>query len=341
MEIQRVKIYRFLAIFSLVFTGIISVRAQPVNVQQFQNTQQAQQLQQQISGFNAATNAPEIYPGEDADTGPQRILRLTPRPDYFSVLLDSQVFYSDNANFAEGAAKIGSSVFVNTVQAAFSPPDMKLGPGKFGPAFGYVSQWYNYGSHRMMSLDFDAQTAFISGRYTLGNWQFGLGCNYTRLLDQGDYAQTYSEWLPAFTAQRIFPVNDNVLFVIGNQVDYHFTSVPTSSATNNTTGSTGSSEVNNRFDDAVTVTVSWQISRNWNLQPYYRFQYSNYRYDTLQNASRNDYLNSFGVTLAYYVSKNLSIRTFFNYNIKQSDDPLTPAYHEWNGGAGAAVNFSF
>jgi hypothetical protein len=328
-----VNFYRTLAILSLVFTGIFSLRAQPVNVQQFQNTQQAQQLQQQAAGFNAATNAPEIYPGEDADTGPQRILRLTPRPDYFSLFLDSQVFYSDNANFAEGADKIGSSVFVNTVQVAFSPPDMKLGSGKFAPAVGYVSQWYNYGSHRMMSLDFNAQTAFISGRYTLGNWQFGLGGSYTRLLDQGDYAQTYSEWLPAFTVQRIFTVNDRFLFVIGNQVDYHFTSEPKQQGT--------STEINNRFDDAVSLTLSWQLTRNLNLQPYYRFQYSNYRYNTLQTSDRNDYLNSFGVTLACYINKNWSVRTFFNYNIKQSDDSLTPAYHEFNGGAGASLNFAF
>jgi hypothetical protein len=317
----------------LVFFWLVSLHAQPVNVQQFQNTQQAQQLQQPLPGLNTATNAPEIYPGENADTGPQRILRLAPRPDYFSVLLDSQVFYSDNANFAQGSAIIGSAVFVNTAQIAFTPPEMKLGPGKFAPAAGFISQWYNYGSDRMQSLDFNAQTAFISGRYNLGNWQFGLGVNYTRLLDQGDYAQTYSEWLPALTVQRIFPVNDDLLFVIGNQVDYHFTSVPPETGT--------STEINNRFDEAVNLTISWQITRQLSFQPYYRFQYSNYRYDTLQNGDRNDYLNSFGVTLAYYFNKNFSVRTFFNYNVKQSDDSFTPAYHEYNGGVGANLNFSF
>jgi hypothetical protein len=317
----------------LVFFWLVSLHAQPVNVQQFQNTQQAQQLQQPLPGLNTATNAPEIYPGENADTGPQRILRLAPRPDYFSVLLDSQVFYSDNANFAQGSAIIGSAVFVNTAQIAFTPPEMKLGPGKFAPAAGFISQWYNYGNNQMTSLDFDAQTAFISGRYSLDNWQFGLGGNYTRLLSQGGYDQTYSEWLPALTAQRIFQVNDNLLFVIGNQVDYHFTSVPPTPGT--------STEINNRFDDAVSLTLSWQITHQLVLQPYYRFQYSNYRYDTLQTSDRNDYLNSFGVTLSYYVSKNLSLRTFFNYNIKRSDDSFTPAYHEYNGGGGAALNFAF
>jgi hypothetical protein len=325
------KLNRAFGLALLIFTGIFSLHAQPVNVQQFQNVQQAQQLQQPLSNFT--TNAPEIYPGEDADTGPQRILRRAPRPDYFNVFFDSQVFYSDNANFADGSAIISSSVFVNTVQAAFAPPEFELGPGKFAAAIGYASQWYNYGNNQMSSLDFDAQTAFVSGKYTLGNWQFGLGGNYTRLLSQPDYAQTYSEWLPALTVQRIFPVNDNLLVVISDQVDYHFTSVPQGTAT--------STEINNRFDEAVSLTVSWEIMRHLNLQPYYRFQYSNYRYNTLSTSDRNDYLNSFGVTLAYYFNKNISVRTFFNYNVKQSDDPETPAYHEYNGGVGANLNFNF
>jgi hypothetical protein len=258
---------------------------------------------------------------------------MAPRPDYFNVLFDSQVFYSDNANFAEGKDIIGSPVFVNTVQAAFTPPEITLGPGKFAATAGYISQWYNYGNNKMTSFDFDAQTAFVSGRYTLDNWQFGLGGNYTRLLSQPDYAQTYSEWLPALTVQRIFPVNDILLFAINNQVDYHFTSEPPIPGT--------STEINNRFDEAVSLTMSWQITSHLNFQSYYRFQYSNYRYNTLQTSDRNDYLNSFGVTLAYYFNKNFSMRTFFNYNIKQSDDPFTPAYHEYNGGVGANLNFSF
>ena len=325
--------HRTTAVMLLVFASLWSLPAQPVSVQQFQNTRQAQQFQQTLTGLRNATNAPELYPAESTDVGPQRILRLNPRPDYFDVFFDSQVFYSDNANFAEGPDIIGSAVFVNTAQAAFTPPAYKLGPGSFAPAIGFVSQWYNYGNNRMAYLDFDAQTAFISGRYTVNNWQFSVGFNYTRLLNQGDYDQTYEEFLPVLAVQRIFPVSDKLLFVLGNQVDYHFTDVPATPGT--------STEINNRFDAAANLALSWQMTRHLILQPYCRFQYSNYRYDTLQTSDRNDFLYSFGVTLAYYINQNLSLRTFFNYNIKQSDDPYTPAYHEYNGGAGASLNFNF
>ena len=325
--------YRTLTLILLVCIGIFSVSAQPVNVQQFQNTQQAQQLQTPLAGLQNATNAPELYQGENTDVGPQRILRLNPRPDYFNVFFDSQVSYSDNANFAEGKNIIGSAVFVNTVQAAFTPPAFKLGSGRLAPAAGYISQWYNYGNNRMTDLDFNAQTAFVSARYNLGDWQFGLGGNYTRLLNQGDYAQTYSEWLPVLTAQRIFPVGEKLLFVVGSQVDYHFTDVPA------TTGS--STEINDRFDAAANLALSWQMTRHLALQPYYRFQYSYYRYNSFQTSDRNDYLNSLGITLVYFINQNVSLRTFFNYNIKRSDDPALSAYHEYNGGVGGTLNFSF
>jgi hypothetical protein len=266
------RLSRAFAMVHLLLAGMVSLHAQPVSVQQFQNTQQAQQLQAPLASLNLSTNAPELYPGENVDVGPQHILRLNPRPNYFDVLFDSQVFYSDNANFAQGSAIIGSAVFVNTVQATIAPPELNLGPGKFTPAAGFISQWYNYDNKQLRSLDFNAQTAFISGRYMVGNWQFGLGGNYTRLLNQSDYDQTYQEFLPAFVVQRFFPIGDKLLFVIGNQVDYHFTSVPQTFGT--------STEINNRFDDAVNVTLAWQMTKHFMLQPYYRFQYSNYRYDT-------------------------------------------------------------
>jgi hypothetical protein len=325
---------KYAAIIATIFAAILSLHAQPANVQQFQNVQQQQQFQQPITALPSATNAPELFPGENTDVGPQFILRQNIRPDYFDVFFDSQYFYSDNANFASGSDMIGSPVYVNTVQAAFTPPDMKLGDGKFAPAIGFVSQWYNYDNNQLSSLDFNAQTAFISGRYTYKDWQFGLGLNYTRLLDQGSYDQTYSEFLPALTVQRFFPIGEKLILVAGNQLDYHFSSVPQ-------TAGGPCAEINNRLDDAASLTLSWLATKRLTVQPYFRFQYSNYRYNTLQTSGRNDYLTSFGMTLVYYLNKNLSLRYFINYNIKRSDDAYSPSYDEYNTGIGGTLNFNF
>src|ERR1035437_975055 len=85
---------------ALIFSGILSLHAQPAAVQQLQNNQISRQLQVPAPNLTAGTNTPELYQGENDDVGPQRILRLKPHPTYFDLVLDSQFFYSDNANYA-------------------------------------------------------------------------------------------------------------------------------------------------------------------------------------------------------------------------------------------------
>jgi len=309
-----------------------ALQAQPAAVQQIQNSR-ITQPSPLFPELSAGTNAPELYLGENTDVGPQRILRLTPRHKYFNLLLDSQVFYTDNANFAPTRQKIGSTVFVNTAQATFSPRAWAVGEGSISTAIGLASQWYNYENDNMSSLSFNAQTAFGGVKYAVGKWLVSLDLSYTRLVNQSDYYLTYQELMPAFTLQRYFPINDTMMITVSDQVDYHFTDEPTTFATY--------TEINNRLDNILSFTFTWQLVPNLYLQPAYRFVFTNYRYNTLQNSGRNDYINSVGVSLAYYVCQNFNVRTFFNYNAKCSDDPYAGAYHETDGGLGVAVNILF
>ena len=324
---------RTFAILFIASSSLLSVHAQPAAVQQFQNNQLAQPLQTPLKTFAAGTNAPELYTGENADVGPQRILRLNPRPTHFDILLDSQVFFTDNANFALEPFSITSPVFVNTVQAAYAPSVFELWGGKAAGAIGVASQWYNYGDNRLESLDFDAQTFFVSGKYTLGNWQLGVGMNLTRLASQENYDETYREFMPNVGVQRILPINKRMFFSVGDLVDYHLTEVPSVFGSR--------TDINDRFDNIASLTFTWQATHRLVFQPFYRFQYSYYEYDTLATSGRNDYLQSFGIAAAYYFNPKISLRAFYNYNRRQSSDQFTPAYHEMNGGIGASLDIKF
>ena len=320
------------AILASLSGGVIALHAQPAAIQQLQNDQITRQLQAPppiLSG----TNAPELYPGENADVGPQRILRVTPRHKYFDVIFDSQFFYSDNANYSQQPGAVGSAVFVNTVQATFAPPVVTLGPGKASGAVGFASQWYNYGNNQLENLDFNADTVFLSGKYTLGKWLFGAGVNGTILFNQQSYNETYRELMPNLGVQRVITLNDRMFFSLGDLVDYHVTQVPS------TLGRV--SDINDRFDDIASITFTWQITHHLVLQPYYRFQYSYYLHNTLDTTDRNDYLQSFGFTAAYYFNSNFSARVFYNYNRKQSSDNLAPPYLEMNGGLGLSLDLRF
>lgn len=321
------------AVVATISGGVLSLHAQPAAIQQLQNNQITRQLQAPPPNLAAGTNAPELYPGESADVGPQRILRLNPSPTYFDVLLDSQFFYSDNANYAAKPAAVGSAIFVNTAQATFAPPVFALGPGKGAVAAGFAGQWYNYDNNQLENLDFNADTLYLSGKYTIGKWLVGVGVNGTILFNQNNYNETYRELLPNLGVQRVIPLNDRMFFSLGDLVDYHLTKVPDSLAL--------AADINNRFDNIASLTFTWQATRHLLVQPYYRFQYSYYEHNTTDTSYRDDYLQSFGITAAYYFSARISARIFYNYNRRQSSDQFAPPYLEMNGGVGATLELRF
>ncbi len=320
------------AALTLFCGGILSLHAQPAAIQQLQNDQINRQLLTPAPVL-ANTNAPELYPGENLDVGPQRILRQNPPRTLFDALFDTQIFYSDNANYAQQPYAVGSAIFVNTVQLAFTPPTISLGAGKAAAVVGVASQWYNYGNNQLESLDFNAETLFVSGKYTLGNWLFGAGVNLTRLVNQENYNETYRELMPNLGVQRIIPLNDRMFFALGDLVDYHVTRVPSVAGS--------PSDINDRFDNIASVTFTWQATKHLLVQPAYRFQYSYYQHNALATSERDDYLQSFGLTAAYYFNSKVSLRLFYNYNRRQTSDPFTPAYREMNGGFGATLDLKF
>ncbi len=348
------KLYQAgLATLSL-FVFARSTQAQPAviqQIQQLQNNQFNASQQMPLPGLRPETNAPELYPGENVDVGPQEILRKNPRPKYFDLFVDSQVYYSDNATYGSVANRQGSFVYVNTAQATFTPPPLALGEGKLAPAVGFASQWYNYDAGQLMDLDFNAQTAFVGAKYTVGKWQATANFNYTRLLNLRDddegfqnysgYHQTYQEFLPSLALQRIFILNDTMLLAIGDQVDYHFTDVPKDSGGISEIGSGGATEINDRFDEIIFATYNWQITKHFALQPFYRFQYSYYRWNLIQDSHRDEYLNAAGVAVIYTFNDWISARAFFNYNDMRTDDKNTPSYDEMNGGIGASLEVKF
>ena len=336
------KLIRAVVVLSLLLACATSSQAQSPAIQQFQNNQlNLQQQQLPAPGLRAGTNAPELYPGENADVGPQRILRDNPRPKYFDVFLDTEIFYSDNANYASVPSdKIGSFIFVNTVQGAIVIPPITAGPGKFEPTIGVSSQWYNYENGAMSPFNFDALTAFAGTKYSTRYWAIYIGANFTRIANQSDGNETYHEALPQLSVTRYIPVNDYLLVAIGDQVDYHFTRVPPTTFGFGTNSFSTATDLNNRFDNILYVTVNIQATKHLAIQPYYRFQYSYYPTDSEGQGCRRDLLNAAGLMVIYTFTDYLSVKTYFNYNNKVSNDPAG-GYDEMNGGVGASLDLKF
>ena len=317
--------------------------AQPTAaVEQFQRTQSAQPLPKPLR-LNLSTNteAPELYPGENADVGPQHILRVLRRKTYFELVADSQYFYTDNP-FLSDQNKTRTSLFVNTVQAAFAPEPIWLGRAQFAPAVGFRSQWFNYdlldgSGDGLNRLDFNAQTAFLNARYQRGPWQVYAGFDFTRLVDQGSYKEAYREYAPTLGIQRFFPINDRLMFIASVQFGYHLTGLPA-------TPTLPRLDVNDRYDGVVNLSINQEILPRLFVQPYYRFQYTYYpgfSDGTTAGTRRNDVVNTFGASLIYYFNQHVGVRLFANYEMKASSYSVAFNYHKLDAGGGLAVNWRF
>jgi len=280
------------------------------------------EMRQPLISLRPGTNAPEIYQGENSDVGPQHVLRTLPPRTFFSVRLDSQYLYTDNVLLTQHPTIPGTE-FVNTIQAAFAPSAYKIGPGRFSPSAGYLSQWFNYemGNHDLGVIDFNVQTAFASAKYQFPrNWTAFGEFDYNRFLSQANYQEFYREFVPSAGVQRLLQVSDSSLLAFTLQGDYH--SSWTINPPNNS---------QDRADGIFSVSFAYQITPKIVVQPYYRFQYTYYhRSDPVHN---NNYLNSFGISASYYFTPNLSLRIFANDDINETDDPMLQKYHAYNFGA--------
>jgi len=342
MKMTQMKMYKTLAGFSLACMVLLAVssQAQPApatSIQQMQNFQQNMEQQKPLLSLKAGTNAPETYPNENSDIGPQHILRLLPLRTLFEVDVDSQYLYTDNALLTQRPYTSGTEL-VSTIRAAFAPTPYKVGTGRLAPSIGYLSQWYDYGlgGHDLSVMDFNVQTAFAGAKYLFPNdWSVFGEFDYTRLSSQQLYKHFYSDYTPIVGVQRLIQVGTKGLISASLHADYH------NSWTVNTPNNS-----QDRADGIFALAFGWQFTPHFMVQPSYRFQYTYYRYatspDTIHHASgRNDYLNSFGITAAYYFTPNFSLRVFANDDIKETDDSLAQKYHDYNLGMDLSYSIRF
>ena len=204
----------------------------PGAMDQVENVQLRQRLDQTAQQkFDEGASAPELYPGEDQDVGPQSVLRIKPRPPLVEAMADAQYYYTDNM-FLNDHNKIDTAVLVSTVEVALTPTPFDLAGGKVAPRIGYRHQWFDFGfdGKRMPRMadvplnfyDFNAQTGFADLQWSRDKWTVEAGVDYTRLMSTSDYEQFYQEGLPHLSVQRLFQLNDKTSFSIGYEGNYHF-----------------------------------------------------------------------------------------------------------------------
>jgi hypothetical protein len=329
--------------------AIVAAHAQnPDASQQVDNAQHLRQLQS-FNGLPESTNAvPEFYEGETSDIGPQSVLQVKRQRTYFQAFADEQFFYTDNV-FLANHGQQGASVLISTVQAALAPSPYELGGGLFSPRIGYQQEWFSYGLAdsdtvlvypslqrvNINQFDFNAGTVFSDVAWSRQNWTLTVGCDYRRLLSSEDYDEFYHEFVPRWAVRRDFQLCDSVSVSAGYEGDYRFTeSAPP--AAPNPTSPIYPNTYNDRTDQSLVLFANWQLCPHAILQPFYRLQYSHYT-----QIGRDDWLNSFGLTLYCPITQQISLRTFVTYDIANTDGFYVQDYQKFDGGAGLNLTVSF
>jgi hypothetical protein len=324
-------------------------RAQIPNAsQQVDSAQQRRQLESAFSFLGGTNAVPQFYEGETGDVGPQSVLRFKPRRTYIEASADEQYFFTDNVFLADHGRQ-HADVLVSTVQAALAPTPYEFAGGLLSPRAGYQHQWFNYGlaNPNMVTIyppfqqvdintfDFNVSTFFGDVAWQRQNWTFTLGGDYRRLLDSGNYAEFYHEYVPRWSVRRDFSINDSLAFSIAYEGDYRMTGTKPPAVVN-PTSPVYPDTFNNRTDQSLLLVANWRLCSHAILQPFYRLQFAHYT-----RINRDDLINSFGLTLYCPITKQITLRTFVSYDIANTDGFYVQDYQSLNAGGGLNLTVRF
>lgn len=346
---------------ALFVTSAMSVHAQVGSAtSQSENANTREQLNQnaQMAGTNSV---PQFYEGEESDVGPQSVVAPQARQTTFQAKVDEQLLYTDNALLTP-QNKISSGVLISTAQFALAPTPIPAGTGTLSPRLGYQAQWFDYLFNdqkvpkigqattpfnrvpELSDFDFNAQSVFADALWTHEHLSLGGGLELTRMFSTSDYESFYEEEVPYWSARYVVPVNDKAAFSAGYLGDYRFTSTKPNEFLN-----FHQSNVNDRTDHGVLLTWTEVLCKHAVFQPFYQFKYTRFTEAPVAlnpitrqqpGTTRNDYLNTVGAGLYWFVCPNCTIRGFVNYNILSSSVEGAE-YREFDGGGGIDLSVKF
>jgi len=329
---------RMSSVLTLLLLAVLEASAQvPGALDQVDSAQQRRAAEQAArASFAPEQPAPELFPMESSDIGPQSVLTTKPRKTLFEAVADAQYFYTDNMFLTEHN-KQKAGVLLSTAQFALAPSAWEMGPCRFSPRIGYRAQWYDFGldgarrdgsTVRLNEFDFNAQTAFADVQCSRGNWICGVGFDFTRLLTTDHYDEFYKEYVPRWSVQRLFPVCEKAAFSVGYEGDYRFSEA----------NDFFNDDFNDRTDHALFALCTMELCKYAVLQPFYRFKYTRFTTET----DRQDYLHSVGVALYCFITPQLSLRAFAGYDWKRSDGRNAGSdYEKLDAGGGVNLTLRF
>jgi len=358
------KKFSLVLLVTLTLVGFNQASAQtPTAVQQVDDSHRRRDRAESAASYLESTNAPELYPDETSDLGPQTVLKTKNRQHILEAMADVQYLFTDNMFLTEKNHQ-NADVLVSTVELALKPVSLDFAGGTLTPVVGYEHQWYDFGlankdtvsvfqfgttpfppgtikTKHLNAFDFNAQTAFVGLQWTRDNWSADLGFDFRRLLTTTAYSEFYKEYVPRWGLQRAFSISDQSALTVGYSGDYRFAD-PKPQTLVLESGSLIAQinpDMGERTDHTLFVTYDQSLCPHAVLQPYYQLKYT--RFVESAFGTRNDLLSSAGLALYWNVCRNCDLRAFVDYNARFSNNRHVSEYRQFDGGLGMNVTIRF
>jgi hypothetical protein len=325
-------------------------------VESLQKEQASRQQQAEVVGKPAAQDGdiPETYPGENADLGPQMLLKqkAPQRKPLFEFSTDTMFTWTSNALGAPQAQgkRDDTGAVAETLSLAFAPEPIALGGGKLSLRAGYRHLFYMYdvsNSSAPLNLNnFEMSSLFIGANFTFKeNWNASLGLDYNRILfqkrdwdlahsplDPSNWSEGYVEYKPNWSLSRNIGLTDKLNLSVSYSGAYHFS---------RTDPSGGSAvDIGDNWENGLALSLIWAPVDKLLLIPGFRL--THYAYTEQQLAGhRQDRTMNPNLTVMYALSQRVSLRFSTGAEFRHSTLAQNSGVRKYDIGGGVTITLKF
>ncbi len=307
--------------------------------------------------------APETYPGESEDLGPQMLLKKKKRLKLFEASLDSSITWTSNASFSSwnpaGSAR-DTAVWNEVASLALAPSAIEVGSGKLSLRTGYrhvfsvadLSPLVGRAARNDLSLNqilnVQVSTVFLSANYNFReNWNASLGLDYTRVMNgnfQGQkwrfqrlvgpmkfWNESYVEFNPTWSLARSISLGEKLGLTVSYFGGYHFSQ-------------TDGGNSLDKLDSGANVSLMYMPTQTFLISPGLRFMYGHFtRTQSVTDPGERRRTTSVAPNLSFmWMPKPwISARAGLSADFFRSNDSDQPSYNKYDVSSGFTLTFKF
>jgi hypothetical protein len=342
-----------------------AIQATQTNIiRQMETSQREQAAREKQAEAAAKTEAPqsdvpETYPGENADLGPQVLLKqkAPQRKPLFEFSSDTMFSWTSNAlgtPHRRGNERQDTGTTAETLSLTIAPEPLSLGSGKLALRAGYRHLLYVYdvsdGSSPLNLQNFEMSSVFLGANFNFKeNWNAGLGLDYNRLLfskrpwnllhrpiDPSNWSEGYTELKPNWSLSRNIGLSEKLNLSVSYSGAYHFSN--TDSIVGDVEDFTGTAD---NWENGASVSLIWSPVEKLLLIPSYRFTHYLYTRAQRLGGRRQDRTMSPNITAMYALSQRLSFRVSFGGDFRHSSQAENSGVRKYDTGVGASLTLKF